>query len=106
MRSGTKPILWLAFLALGVAISLALGGCASFEERPVKVGSETRVITLTRTYAATEDCGKTASAAPGWRIVACAAHNESTCKITMQPTAGDDVLGHEARHCFDGNWHR
>ena len=101
-----KAALFTVLLALGIAISLVLGGCVTLEERPVKEGVDTRVITLERTYSATEECGKRAVAPPGWKIVACAQHGEAGCKITMQPTASDDVLGHEARHCFDGAWHR
>lgn len=101
-----KPLLFLAFLAIGVALALFLGGCASFEDRPVKVGSTVSIITLERTYTATEECNKGIAVAPGWKILACAEYGNSLCKITMQPTASDEILGHEARHCFDGAWHR
>lgn len=88
-------------------IVLLLAGCASFEERPIKTGAETRVITLDRTYTATEECNKLgAVVAPGWRVLACAQINGTLCRITMQPAATDDTLGHEARHCFDGMWHK
>lgn len=103
MRHAT---LFIVFAVTGVALSLFLGGCASVEERPVKAGPEVRIVTLERTYAATEECGKLTSAPPGWKIVACATLGEAVCKIIAQPTADDDVLGHEVRHCFDGTWHR
>ena len=92
-----------------LAAILLLTGCATpgtFDgERPLKVGQESRWVTLERTYTATEDCGRKASAPPGWRIVACASYNDVHCTIRMQPDASDDTLGHETRRCFDGAWH-
>ncbi len=101
-----RAAIFAAFLVIGVALSLFLGGCASLEERPVKTGSTVSIITLERTYAATEECSKRIAVAPGWKAVACAEYGNSLCKITMHPAAPDDILGHEARHCFDGSWHR
>lgn len=83
-----------------------MAGCAGVTERPVKTGEETRIVTLNRTYAATQECSKDVTAAPGWYVVACATFNDILCRITMRPDATDDTLGHESRHCFDGAWHR
>lgn len=93
-------------LRLLLILCSVLAGCASLEERPVKVGTESQWITLERTYTATEDCSRHAQAAPGWKIIACATFDHVSCRIKMQPTASDDTLGHETRHCFDGAWHR
>jgi uncharacterized protein YceK len=88
-------------------ILLLLSGCASIEERPVKTGSDVRVVTLYRTYQATEECNRRGTAAaPGWKVAACASFNNQICTIVAQPTASDEILGHEVRHCFDGAWHK
>lgn len=100
-----RGLLFAALTILGVALSLSLGGCATFEERPIKVGTETRLVTLMRTYTATEECSKLATAPPGWGIAACATHGPYHCTIRMRPDATDDTLGHELRHCVDGDWH-
>ena len=82
-----------------------LAGCATMDERPIKVSTETRIITLERSWDARSKCHSMASVPPGWKIVACATLG-AACTIYMQPDAGDDTLGHETRHCFDGDWHK
>lgn len=90
--------------------SLVLVGCATtgtFDgERPHKVGSETRLVTLIRSADASDKCAAHKPAPPGWRVIACAEFNDTICRIYMKPDASDDTLGHEARHCFDGSWHK
>jgi hypothetical protein len=96
-----------SLLLILLSTMLLLTGCASFEERPVKEGMDTRVVSLQRTYQAQEQCERAgANAAPGWKVVACAKFNQIQCTIIMRPDATDETLGHEARHCFDGSWHR
>lgn len=90
--------------------SLLLAGCASnpgtFDgQRPYKVTTETRVVTLARDCSAGERCAAKKQAPPGWKVVACAEYNDIICTINAAPDATDDTLGHELRHCFDGAWH-
>lgn len=87
-------------------LALFIGGCASFEERPLKVGTDTRYIILIRAYDTREECSRLSTSPPGWRPIACATLRPTDCTIRMQPDATDDTLGHEVRHCFDGDWHR
>ncbi len=90
-----------------VLVIFLLASCAVLEERPVIVGNETRIITLKRTYNATNECiSLGAKAPPNWKVEACAQFNQTNCLILMKPDATDETLGHEARHCFDGSWHR
>lgn len=86
--------------------AVLLCGCETFEERPVKVGEDTRAITLVRTYSAAAKCEADTTVPPGWKVIACAYPGPILCTIKLHPMASDEVLGHEVRHCFDGYWHR
>jgi hypothetical protein len=38
--------------------------------------------------------------------VACARFNKDICIVYTKPNLSLSVLGHEMRHCFEGQWHR
>ena len=40
------------------------------------------------------------------RILACSEYNNHTCTIYTGPVTDMAIVGHEIRHCFEGEWHR
>jgi len=40
------------------------------------------------------------------RILACSEYNNHTCTIYTGPVTDMAIVGHEIRHCFEGQWHR
>lgn len=41
----------------------------------------------------------------GFPMAACSFWDEKGCTIIVGPKANNDILGHELRHCFQGNFH-
>jgi hypothetical protein len=39
-------------------------------------------------------------------VAGCAVWNETTCTIYTLPMTSHEILGHELRHCFEGNYHK
>ena len=39
-------------------------------------------------------------------VLACAVPTKHYCKIYTAPTTSMAALGHEVRHCFEGDWHK
>jgi hypothetical protein len=40
------------------------------------------------------------------RMLACSEYNNYTCTIYTGRTTDMAIVGHEIRHCFEGQWHR
>jgi hypothetical protein len=69
----------------------------------IKSGTEYKAIELQRTSDIIGECK--VQMPPGWRIRGCSFYFLNPCKIVVTPDVTDEDLGHELRHCFDGNWH-
>lgn len=41
----------------------------------------------------------------GARMEACSFWSKNTCTIIVEYKTNNDILGHELRHCFQGNFH-
>lgn len=41
----------------------------------------------------------------GFALNACAFWEDKKCTIIVGPKVNNDILGHEVRHCFQGNFH-
>lgn len=44
--------------------------------------------------------------APGKTYAACTRFNREVCIVYTAPNLSLSVLGHEMRHCFEGQWHK
>jgi hypothetical protein len=100
-----------AFALTGV---LALSGCAHIDTPALDEQREVRLVT----YAGLRDVDAACRAA-GYRtlpfpltvIEGCTVYTKKSCTIFARtPGSGIDtnafhILGHEAFHCFDGDWH-
>jgi hypothetical protein len=42
---------------------------------------------------------------PGAKFAACSFYNGNQCTIITSKTPSMHTLGHEMRHCYQGNWH-
>lgn len=93
------PFLLLFWLFVMAAITTAYG-CGTVA--PQRVGTETKLVTLSRTPTAATEC---ASLTASPRSIACASWTPTTCRITLAPWHDNEIWGHELRHCFDGDWH-
>jgi len=40
------------------------------------------------------------------RLLACSEYTDQTCTIYTGTTTDMAVVGHEIRHCFEGQWHQ
>ena len=41
----------------------------------------------------------------GYAVNACSFWTENTCTVITKKNTSMHTLGHEVRHCFQGNWH-
>ena len=51
-------------------------------------------------------CQNKMPALAGQRILACSEYNNQTCTIYTGLITDMAIVGHEIRHCFEGQWHR
>jgi hypothetical protein len=51
-------------------------------------------------------CQNKIPALSGQRILACSEYNNRTCTIYTGLVTDMAIVGHEIRHCFEGQWHR
>jgi hypothetical protein len=89
---------------------LALSGIASaqdynirFEARPNLPEKSIRWVVVDNVSAV---CQNKMPALAGQRILACSEYNNHTCTIYTAPVTDLAIVGHEIRHCFEGQWHR
>lgn len=95
--------------------SLFLAGCSSVPIPSSDARREVRLITYENVLQVDRACrnlGYKALPFPITLIEGCATYRGGTCTIharrpyTSTDTAAFRVLGHEALHCFSGDWHR
>jgi hypothetical protein len=53
-----------------------------------------------------EICQNKMPALAGQRILACSEYNNHSCTIYTGLITDMAIVGHEIRHCFEGQWHR
>lgn len=82
-----------------------LAGCIPQDTRPIKEGIQTATITIIRDNKAVEICLSKTTVPIGFKIHACSERTLINCFIYLKPDAGDELWGHELRHCIDGAWH-
>jgi hypothetical protein len=51
-------------------------------------------------------CQNKIPALAGQRILACSEYNNRACTIYTGLITDMAIVGHEIRHCFEGQWHR
>jgi hypothetical protein len=92
---------------------LLLTGCASvYPDSFEAMGSDQRLTNKTVvTWELVEDidafCKKRNINIPKDNVVlACAIPTKQYCKIYTASVTSMSALGHEVRHCFEGNWHK
>jgi len=51
-------------------------------------------------------CQNKMPALAGQRILACSEYNNHSCTIYTGLITDMAIVGHEIRHCFEGQWHR
>ena len=51
-------------------------------------------------------CQNKMPALAGQRILACSEYNNHSCTIYTGLVTDMAIVGHEIRHCFEGQWHR
>ena len=82
---------------------LLLASCSNLpKEEKVKTAS----VTWIRTESAQQQCESLFIVPAGYKIYACAVLEDKHCYVITHPQEGNDYLGHEMRHCFDGEYHK
>jgi hypothetical protein len=67
-----------------------------------KMGMHNSHITWRVVEDATAECKALGSKTPA---LACAFMGKYNCVIVTNKDTSHEILGHEMRHCFEGNWH-
>lgn len=93
-----RAMLTLCLLAFCVAVSLLIGGCATFN---APVNPEYRRASVNVTWIETD---QVPAVCRNDRALACALPSDP-CIIYTYPEPAFDTLGHELLHCFMGRWH-
>lgn len=99
-------------LALAL-LAVILTGCASAQ--PAALGSTdedfraqpqyaTKSITIVPVDDVSEVC-RSAGLDQNKRFLGCSKYNNRSCTIYISRTSRHSILGHELRHCFEGQWH-
>lgn len=101
-----KAFVFICFWAIGVAVSLALGGCGDTFNTPIKREYTKEVALIKWVEVDTEvelnkACGR---AGEDRKILGCA-YLDSVCTIYTHKNSAFETLGHEFMHCFTGRWH-
>jgi hypothetical protein len=94
---------WITFLVV------FLSGCSTMQMREAnqfeasQLGMRSTFVTWKVVEDAAAECRKLGSE-PG--AVACAMYTKHSCVIITSKNTSHEILGHEARHCFEGNFHQ
>ena len=97
-----KSFLAVALLALSATVS-AQSYNIQFEARPNLPEKTIRWVVLENV---SSFCQGKMPALSNQRILACSEYNNHTCTIYTGPVTDMAIVGHEIRHCFEGQWHR
>jgi hypothetical protein len=97
-----KSILAVALLALSGVVS-AQSYNIQFEARPNLPEKTIRWVVVENVSAV---CQGKMPALAGQRILACSEYNNHSCTIYTGLITDMAIVGHEIRHCFEGQWHR
>jgi hypothetical protein len=97
-----KSLLAVALLVLSTTVS-AQSYNIQFEARP---GLPEKIIRWVVLENVSSFCQGKMPALAGQRILACSEYNNRTCTIYTGLITDMAIVGHEIRHCFEGQWHR
>jgi hypothetical protein len=97
-----KSVLAVALLSLSGMVS-AQSYNIQFEARPNLPEKTIRWVVVENVSAV---CQNKMPALAGQRILACSEYNNQTCTIYTGLITDMAIVGHEIRHCFEGQWHR
>jgi hypothetical protein len=97
-----KSFLAVALLTLSATVS-AQSYNIQFEARPNLPEKTIRWVVLENV---SSFCQGKMPALSNQRILACSEYNNHTCTIYTGPVTDMAIVGHEIRHCFEGQWHR
>ncbi|WP_303905657.1 hypothetical protein [Thiohalomonas denitrificans] len=101
--------------ATGFVAAVALSGCASIDVTSMDEQRDVRLITYKSTQqvdAACRSAGYKALPFPVSIVQGCAVYTSNSCTVYARTPSNDGdedafrLLGHEAFHCFAGDWHR
>ena len=91
-----------------IIASLVVSGCASHDDRftsPQNRAVVVRWITVDDVDQYCRDLGAKALPYPVIEVYGCATYTKTKCTIYTSHTTTNAIVGHELRHCFDGNYH-
>jgi hypothetical protein len=97
-----KSLLAVALLVLSTTVS-AQSYNIQFEARP---GLPEKIIRWVVLENVSSFCQGKMPALSNQRILACSEYNNHTCTIYTGLVTDMAIVGHEIRHCFEGQWHR
>lgn len=90
-----------------IFVVVCLSGCSSMREanhfESSTLGNRTSQITWKVVEDASTECEKLGSEKGA---VACALFSKHSCTIITSKNTSHEILGHEARHCFEGKFHQ
>jgi hypothetical protein len=93
----------IAALLLASGMASAQSYNIQFEARPNLPDKTIRWVVVENVSAV---CQNKMPALAGQRILACSEYNNHTCTIYTGLVTDMAIVGHEIRHCFEGQWHR
>jgi hypothetical protein len=97
-----KSILAVALLSLST-MAPAQSYNIQFEARPNLPEKTIRWVVVENVSAV---CQNKMPALSGQRILACSEYNNHSCTIYTGLITDMAIVGHEIRHCFEGQWHK
>ena len=93
----------IAALLLASSMASAQSYNIQFEAKPNLPDKTIRWVVVENVSAV---CQNKMPALAGQRILACSEYNNHTCTIYTGLVTDMAIVGHEIRHCFEGQWHR
>ena len=93
----------IAALLFSSSVASAQSYNIQFEARPNLPEKIIRWVVVENVSAV---CQNKMPALAGQRILACSEYNNHTCTIYTGLVTDMAIVGHEIRHCFEGQWHR
>lgn len=108
---------WYVAKGLAVLVIAGLAGCAGAQPMPVQANRHDMEFTAQPSYQikrvewiVVDDidaaCRGFQPLMEGRRYVGCTHYNNTSCRVYTGRTTTLSILGHEIRHCFEGQWHR
>ena len=94
------------FLAVSMLVATSLANAQSyniqFEAKPNLPEKNIRWVVLDNVSAF---CQRKVPLVGTQRVLACSEYTDKTCTIYTGRSTDMAIVGHEIRHCFEGQWH-